>query len=42
VLVPRAVTEEQRRLLEEFEARSDESTYRGEGSLFDRIKSAFR
>ena len=42
VLVPRAVTDEQRRLLEAFEAQSDERTYRGEGSLFDRIKSAFR
>ena len=42
VLVPRAVNDEQRRLLEEFEAQADERTYRGEGGLFDRIKSAFR
>ncbi len=43
VSVPRHVTEEQRRLLEEFEAASDEHTYRaGDESFFDKLKSAFR
>ena len=42
VSVPRRVTDEQRRLLEEFEARSDEHTYRHDESFFEKLKSAFR
>lgn len=43
VSVPRHVTDEQRRLLEDFEAASDENTYRrGDESFFDKLKSAFR
>jgi molecular chaperone DnaJ len=43
VSVPRHVTEEQRRLLEDFEAASDENTYRAnDESFFDKLKSAFR
>jgi molecular chaperone DnaJ len=43
VSVPRHVSDEQRRLLEEFEAASDENTYRAsDESLFDKLKSAFR
>jgi molecular chaperone DnaJ len=42
VAVPRHVTDEQRRLLEDFEAASDESTYRSnDESFFDKLKSAF-
>jgi molecular chaperone DnaJ len=43
VAVPRHVTDEQRRLLEDFEAASDEHTYRAsDESFFDKLKSAFR
>jgi molecular chaperone DnaJ len=42
VSVPRHVTEEQRRLLEEFDAASDEHTYRHDESFFEKLKSAFR
>jgi molecular chaperone DnaJ len=43
VSVPRHVTDEQRRLLEDFEAASDEHTYRAnDESFFDKLKSAFR
>jgi molecular chaperone DnaJ len=43
VLVPRRLDDEQRRLLREFDERSDERTYdRAEGGLFDKLKSAFR
>jgi molecular chaperone DnaJ len=43
VSVPRHVTDEQRRLLEDFEAASDENTYRSnDESFFDKLKSAFR
>ena len=42
VSVPRRVSEEQRRLLEEFEAASDEHTYRHDEGFFDKLKSAFR
>jgi molecular chaperone DnaJ len=42
VAVPRRLTDEQRRLLEEFEAASDETTYRHDESFFDKLKSAFR
>jgi molecular chaperone DnaJ len=43
VLVPRRLSDEQRRLLREFDEHADERTYaRGDGGLFDRLKSAFR
>ena len=42
VSVPRHLTDEQRRLLEEFEAASDEHTYRHDESFFGKLKSAFR
>jgi molecular chaperone DnaJ len=42
VSVPRRVTDVQRRLLEEFEAASDEHTYRHDEGFFDKLKSAFR
>lgn len=42
VVVPRHLTEEQRRLLEEFETHTDERTYKSDEGLFDKIKSAFR
>ena len=42
VSVPRRVTDEQRRLLEEFDAASDEHTYRHDEGFFDKLKSAFR
>jgi molecular chaperone DnaJ len=43
VSVPRHVSDEQRRLLEDFEAASDENTYRSnDESFFDKLKSAFR
>ena len=43
VSVPRQVTDEQRRLLEDFEAASDENTYRAnDESFFNKLKSAFR
>jgi molecular chaperone DnaJ len=42
VLVPRRLTDEQRRLLEEFDKASDEDTYRQDESFFDKLKSAFR
>jgi molecular chaperone DnaJ len=42
VSVPRRLSEEQRRLLQEFEAASDADTYRHDESLFDKLKSAFR
>jgi molecular chaperone DnaJ len=42
VSVPRNLTEEQRRLLQEFEGHSSEHTYRQDESFFDKIKSAFR
>jgi molecular chaperone DnaJ len=43
VLVPRHLTDEQRRLLREFDEHADERTYeKGEGGLFDKLKSAFR
>ena len=42
VVVPRHVTDEQRRLLEEFEAHADERTYKTDEGLFGKIKSAFR
>jgi len=42
VLIPRRLTEEQRRTLEEFEQGTDAGTYEGDQSLFDRIRAAFR
>jgi molecular chaperone DnaJ len=42
VLVPRNVTDEQRRLLEEFESHTDEKTYKSDEGFFDKLKSAFR
>jgi molecular chaperone DnaJ len=42
VSVPRRLTDEQRRLLEEFEAASDDDTYRHDESFFEKLKSAFR
>jgi molecular chaperone DnaJ len=43
VLVPRRLTDEQRRLLREFDEHADDDTYsKGEGGLFDKLKSAFR
>ncbi len=42
VVVPRHLTEEQRRLLTEFEAQVDERTYRPDEGFFEKLKSAFR
>jgi len=42
VLVPRNLNEEQRRLLEEFDARSDDKTYKADEGFFEKLKSAFR
>ena len=42
VSVPRHLNDEQRRLLEEFDAISDENTYRHDESFFEKLKSAFR
>ena len=42
VTVPRRLTEEQRRLLEEFERYSTDATYSPAESFIDKLKSAFR
>jgi molecular chaperone DnaJ len=42
VAVPRRLNDEQRRLLTEFDAASDENTYRHDESFFEKLKSAFR
>jgi molecular chaperone DnaJ len=42
VMVPRRLSDEQRRLLAEFEELSDEQTYRREEGFFAKLKSAFR
>src|SRR5581483_9011104 len=42
ILVPRRLTDEQRKLLEEFDARSDEQTYKADEGFFEKLKSAFR
>jgi molecular chaperone DnaJ len=42
VTVPRQLDEEQRRLLEEFEHRATDATYRAGEGFFDKLKSAFR
>lgn len=42
VMVPRRLTDEQRQLLEDFDARSDDETYRRDEGFFAKLKSAFR
>jgi molecular chaperone DnaJ len=42
VAVPRKLTDEQRQLLEEFERRAGEDTYRADEGFFEKLKSAFR
>jgi molecular chaperone DnaJ len=42
VAVPRHLTDEQRRLLQEFDRHSGEHTYRPDESFFEKLKSAFR
>jgi molecular chaperone DnaJ len=42
VTVPRRLSDDQRRLLLEFEAASDADTYRHDESFFDKLRSAFR
>jgi molecular chaperone DnaJ len=42
VSVPRHLSDEQRRLLEDFDATSDEHTYRADEGFFEKLKSAFR
>ena len=42
VLVPRHLSDEQRRLLAEFDSHVDERTYRADEGFFEKIKSAFR
>jgi molecular chaperone DnaJ len=42
VLVPHQLSEEQRRLLEQFESHVDERTYKADESFFEKLKSAFR
>ncbi len=42
VVMPRRLTDEQRQLLGEFAASTDEQTYVAEGGFFQRLKSAFR
>jgi molecular chaperone DnaJ len=42
VVVPRRITDEQRRALEEFERLSAAETYSPDKGLFDKLKSAFR
>ncbi len=42
VLVPMHVTDEQRRLLEEFDTHADDRTYKPDDGFFDKLKSAFR
>ncbi|HET8605954.1 MAG TPA: molecular chaperone DnaJ [Gaiellaceae bacterium] len=42
VAVPRRLSDEQRRLLEEFERHADEDTYRPDEGFFEKLKSAFR
>jgi molecular chaperone DnaJ len=42
VLVPRNLTEEQRRALEEFERTAGEETYAADEGFFQKLKSAFR
>jgi molecular chaperone DnaJ len=42
VTVPRRLTDEQRRLLEEFDRLSHDDTYKPDEGFFDKLKSAFR
>jgi molecular chaperone DnaJ len=42
VSVPRHLTDEQRRLLTDFEAQSGEHTYRRDGSFLEKLRAAFR
>ena len=42
VAVPRQLTDEQRKLLTEFEQTTDDDTYRPDEGFFDKLKSAFR
>jgi molecular chaperone DnaJ len=42
VVMPRRLTDDQRRLLGEFAALTDEETYAADGGFFQRLKSAFR
>ena len=42
VVVPRRLTDEQRKLLAEFDARADAETYKPDEGLFEKLKSAFR
>ncbi len=42
VAVPRRLTDEQRRLLEQFDQSSDSDTYRVDEGFFEKLKSAFR
>jgi molecular chaperone DnaJ len=42
VMVPRRLSDDQRRLLGEFERASGDETYRREEGFFDKLKSAFR
>ena len=42
VVVPRHLSDEQRRILSDFDAHADERTYKPDDSLFGKIRSAFR
>jgi molecular chaperone DnaJ len=42
VVVPRQLTEEQRKLLGDFEQTATEETYRPDEGFFEKLKSAFR
>ena len=42
VLVPRHLSEEQRKLLSQFDTHTDERTYKADESFFEKLKSAFR
>ena len=42
VVVPRHLSDEQRRLLEEFDSHADDRTYRPDEGFFEKLKSAFR
>jgi molecular chaperone DnaJ len=42
VVVPRHLSEEQRRLLDEFESHANDKTYKADEGFFEKLKSAFR
>jgi molecular chaperone DnaJ len=42
VVLPRHLSDEQRRLLEQFDEQADEGTYRPDEGFFEKLKSAFR